>query len=147
MNTQPASNIHSARNLAESSAIHLFHAENWLLTKAKARINASGITFKQFNILSILFDAEKNLSLQEIQSRLPEKKADVSRLVERMIGKSLLEKVHSVTDRRKVEINLTEAGKRKYREVKERGMGFEQLQKKLSFEELELLDSLLKKIC
>lgn len=147
MNTQTNTNLLAATSLAESSAIQLIHAENWLLSKAKTRVNASGITFQQFNILSILYNADGPLSLQNIQERLPEKRSDVSRLVDRMISKKFLNKVNSTTDKRKVEILLTETGKKKYAEVKEKGLGFENLHKKLTLEELQMLNYLLRKIC
>jgi MarR family 2-MHQ and catechol resistance regulon transcriptional repressor len=71
------------------------------------------ITAQQFNILRILrgsFPAP--LSTLQIRDRMVEKMSDTSRLVDRLVTKGLVKKVTSETDRRLVDVFITEKGKK-----------------------------------
>jgi len=67
----------------------------------------------QFNILRILrgsFPAP--LSTLQIRDRMVEKMSDTSRLVDRLVTKGLVKKVTAETDRRLVDVFITEKGKK-----------------------------------
>lgn len=70
-----------------------------------------GITHIQFNILRIL-EAEKpaKLSLVEISNGLLFKTSDVSRLIDRLVVRGLINRVTCPNNRRRVEIDITESG-------------------------------------
>jgi DNA-binding MarR family transcriptional regulator len=69
------------------------------------------ITHIQFNILRIL-EAEhpKKLSLGEVSEGLLFPSSDVSRIIDRLVTRGLINREFCPRDRRKLEISLTDAG-------------------------------------
>src|ERR1700682_5938014 len=70
------------------------------------------ITAQQFNILRILRGAGTPLSTLQIRQRMLDKMSDTSRIVDRLIKKELVKKSICKSDRRLVDIVISEKGKK-----------------------------------
>ena len=70
------------------------------------------ITSQQFNILRILRGAGKPLSTLQIRQRMLDKMSDTSRIVDRLVIKGVVKKVVCKTDKRLVDISITDKGKK-----------------------------------
>ena len=79
--------------------------------KVSETLKEFGITHIQFNILRIL-EAEypKKLSLGEVKKGLLFQTSDVSRLIDRLVNRELIDRAFCPENRRKLEISITEKG-------------------------------------
>ncbi len=101
------------RNNFQKVAVNLLYTNGWLRDQMKMIFDREDITAQQFNILRILrgsFPAP--LSTLQIRDRMVEKMSDTSRLVDRLVTKGLVKKVTAETDRRLVDVFITEKGKK-----------------------------------
>jgi DNA-binding MarR family transcriptional regulator len=105
-----------------------------------------GLTSQQYNVLSILYDAGTPLSTSAILKRMLEKNAGVSRLVDRLIAKDLVEKKVNPEDKRLIDVQLTGKGEVLCHEVFTALPDVDAVYKNLTDTEVELLMTLLSKI-
>jgi DNA-binding MarR family transcriptional regulator len=100
------------RNERQKAAINLIYTTNWLNEKMKYFFDNYDITSQQFNILRILRGAGEPLSTLQIRQRMLDKMSDTSRIVDRLVKKGMVKKNICKTDRRLVDIVITEKGKK-----------------------------------
>lgn len=97
----------------QKAAINLLFTSGWLRDRMKLIFDREDITAQQFNILRILRGSFPDpLSTLQIRDRMLEKMSDTSRLVDRLVLKGLVKKITSATDRRLVDVLITEKGKK-----------------------------------
>lgn len=65
---------------------------------------------QQYNILRILRGAKQPLSTMKIRERMLDRMSDTSRIIDRMIAKGIVEKKLNDSDKRLVDITITEKG-------------------------------------
>lgn len=100
------------RNEFQKAAINLVFTYNWLNERTKMIFDRHDITSQQFNILRILRGAGAPLSTLQIRERMLDRMSDTSRIVDRLVRKGLLKKNICKSDRRLVDIVITEKGKK-----------------------------------
>jgi DNA-binding MarR family transcriptional regulator len=100
------------RNEHQKSVINLIYTYNWMNEQIKKIFDQYDITPQQFNILRILRGAGEPLSTLQIRQRMLDRMSDTSRIVDRLIKKGLVKKNTCKTDRRLVDVFITEKGKR-----------------------------------
>jgi DNA-binding MarR family transcriptional regulator len=100
------------RNEFQKASINIIFTFNWLTEKIKAIFEREGLTSQQFNILRILRGAGAPLSTLQIRQRMLDKMSDTSRIVDRLIIKGLVKKTVSKTDKRLVDVSITDKGKK-----------------------------------
>ncbi|WP_250254848.1 MarR family transcriptional regulator [Chryseobacterium sp. Marseille-Q3244] len=105
-----------------------------------------GLTSQQYNVLSILHDAGQPLSTSAILKKMLEKNAGVSRLVDRLILKELVEKSVNTEDKRLIDVALTKKGDSLYKKVTDHLAGVDDVYNALTDEETETLIRLLEKM-
>lgn len=99
------------RNAHQKTVLNLIFTANWITNRQRELLEPYGITGQQYNILRILRGQHpKRISGAEIKSRMLDKNSDVSRLLDRLIGKKLVTKNQCPNDKRASDINITEAG-------------------------------------
>jgi DNA-binding MarR family transcriptional regulator len=98
------------RNEYQKAAINLIYTFNWLTEKNKQFFDKADITSQQFNILRILRGAGVPLSTLQIRQRMLDKMSDTSRIVDRLVKKELVKKVICKTDRRLVDVTISDKG-------------------------------------
>jgi DNA-binding MarR family transcriptional regulator len=91
--------------------LNLLFTANWIQNKQRELFEPFGITGQQYNILRILRGHRSMpISATEIKSRMIDKNSDVSRLLDRLIGKKLIQKNQCPNDKRATDVSITEAG-------------------------------------
>jgi DNA-binding MarR family transcriptional regulator len=94
----------------QKAMINLIFTHNWMTERMKQFFEQADLTPQQFNILRILRGAGQPLSTLQIRQRMLDKMSDTSRIVDRLIKKGLVKKVVCKTDRRLVDVSITEKG-------------------------------------
>jgi DNA-binding MarR family transcriptional regulator len=105
------------------------------------------ITSQQFAILKILSDLHPTpVTIKQIRSQMPDKMSDVSRIVEKMRVKGLVNRKINPDDRRNVDVNITDEGKLILTQSGKAYSDFEKHLKMLSENELAQLREILRKL-
>ncbi|MEW6467334.1 MAG: MarR family transcriptional regulator [Bacteroidota bacterium] len=126
------------------NSLHFTHF--WLTDKYKAILAKYGITVQQFNVLMAVARLHpKSITVTELKTRLPEKNADVSRVVTRLTDKKLLKRTVNLQNRRKVEITMTEKGCKLVERIQQE-QPYKKFTSAFSVDEVTLFTSLLKKL-
>ena len=89
---------------------NLIFTNNWLSLKLKSFLKPHGCTLQQYNVLRILRGAKESISTSEIRSRMIEKMADTSRLVERLCVKGWVNRQACCGDKRLVDVTISPDG-------------------------------------
>lgn len=92
-------------------AVNILYTHGWLVSRMTEALRPFDLTMPQYNILRILrgqYPAPATISM--LRERMLDKMSDASRLVERLRGKGLLERIASEADRRKVGVVITKRG-------------------------------------
>ncbi len=134
------------RNEFQKATVNLIFSANWLQEKIKQFLDSEGITLQQFNILRILRGSSKPLSTLQIRERMLDKMSDTSRIAERLLKKALVEKKVSATDKRLVDISITEKGLEALKRLDERRNEMDNILATLTEEEAIVLNTLLDKM-
>jgi len=98
------------RNEYQKTVVNLIYTYNWVMEKHRQFFERDDITSQQFNILRILRGAGKPLSTLQIRQRMLDKMSDTSRIVDRLVKKELVNKVVCKTDRRLVDVTISDKG-------------------------------------
>ncbi|MBL7870437.1 MAG: MarR family transcriptional regulator [Cyclobacteriaceae bacterium] len=99
------------RNAQQKAILNILFTSNWIQNKQKDFFEPYGITGQQYNILRILRGQHPiRISGAEIKSRMLDKNSDVSRLLDRLIGKKLVIKSQCPKDKRATDISISELG-------------------------------------
>jgi DNA-binding MarR family transcriptional regulator len=134
------------RNEYQKSSVNLIFTYNWLMQQFKSIIEKADITPQQFNILRILRGAGQPLSTLQIRQRMLDKMSDTSRIVDRLVLKQLVQKVVCESDRRLVDVTITEAGLLMLDQLDQHQEEMDAIFHNLSEEEASQLNALLDKI-
>lgn len=95
----------------EKALINLIFTSNWLHNKQQELFKPYGITPQQYNILRILKGQHpSSISGTEIKNRMLDKNSDVSRLLDRLVLKALIEKKICPLDKRASDVSITSTG-------------------------------------
>lgn len=96
---------------SEKFFVNLIYTYNFFQTHFENILKPFDITSQQYNILRILRGQYPHaIQLNEIKNRMLDKNSDVSRLVERLRKKNLLNRNINPNNRRAVEISITTQG-------------------------------------
>ncbi len=98
------------RNQGHKALVNILFTSNWILERLKEFLQEEDITHQQYNILRILQSSGKPLSTLQIREQMLDKMSDTSRIVERLLKKELVNKQVCATDKRLVDVTLTDKG-------------------------------------
>lgn len=128
--------------------LNVLFTSYWLGDKMNSVAKEFDISEQQYNVLRILRGQKGNpINLMDIQSRMLHKTSNVTRLVEKLRLKNLVERVLSEENRRKVEITITKKGLRLLDQMEPRlKESHRDLSRKLNKEEANQLNLLLEKL-
>jgi DNA-binding MarR family transcriptional regulator len=127
--------------------INLVFTNNWLTEKIRDFLSAEDITLQQFNILRILRGSyPKPLSTLVIRERMLDKMSDTSRIVDRLLLKGLVDKKTCPSDKRLVDISITEEGKKVLAKIDQNEKEMMAVITNLNEEEMKILNGLLDKM-
>lgn len=129
------------------AAVNIIYTSNWLMDIHAKVIKPYNITVQQFNILRILRGQyPKVVNLKLIKKRMLDKMSDVSRLVERLREKGLVNRQICPSDRRHMDVFITEKGLNLLQTLDEEIDKINHLFTTLSTDEIGLLNKLLDKL-
>jgi len=95
----------------QKAVVNLMFTAGWLASKHQDFFKAYGITSQQYNILRILRGQyPQTISATEIKARMLDKNSDVSRLLDRLVAKNMIEKKASQSDKRASDVFITTSG-------------------------------------
>jgi|SRR5687768_5222673 DNA-binding MarR family transcriptional regulator len=130
----------------QRAIINLIYTYNWITERLKAIFDKEGLTMQQFNILRILRGSDKPLSTLQIRERMLDKMSDTSRIVDRLLIKGLVRKVVCKTDKRLVDVTITDRGRSLLQNIDLQEPEMNAIMEPLSAEEALTLNTLLDKI-
>src|SRR5687767_10498909 len=135
------------RNVYQKAGINLIYTIGWVKERTRPIFDEEDITPRQFNILRILRGSHPQpLSTLQIRERMLEKMSDTSRIVDRLISKGLVKKITCKTDRRLVDVVITDKGKKLLERLDAKQDELDAALKSLTEEEAATLSNLLDKI-
>ncbi|MFK2820154.1 MarR family transcriptional regulator [Flavobacteriaceae sp. LMIT009] len=90
--------------------LNIVYTANWISSEQNAFFKPYGLSPQQYNILRILRGANEPLKVQTIKERMIERAPNATRLMDKLCGKILIERIACPEDRRVVHITITEEG-------------------------------------
>jgi len=130
----------------QKAMVNLVYTHNWMMEKMKLFFEKADLTTQQFNILRILRGAGEPLSTLQIRQRMLDKMSDTSRIVDRLIKKGLTKKVICKSDRRLVDVTITEKGLKLLENLDEMQPDLDRIIQSINESEARELNNLLDKI-
>ncbi len=135
------------KNNRQKAMINVLYTASWLNTKSAGVIKEQPVTMQQFNVLRILRGAKgKPVPVKYIKERMLDKMPDVSRIVEKLVRKDYVERKECASDRRNVDISITDTGLELLEHLDQLIDPFQEIFTVLSEEELIQLNALLDKL-
>jgi DNA-binding MarR family transcriptional regulator len=134
------------RNEYQKSVVNIVYTYNWMTEQLKQVFEKEGLTMQQFNILRILRGNNGPLSTLQIRERMLDKMSDTSRIVDRLIIKGFVKKSVCKTDKRLVDVFITEKGKKILAKLDKAEDEMDNIINSISAAEAKVLNKLLDKI-
>ncbi len=135
------------RNEKQKAIINIIYTYNWVTERLRLLLESEDLTLQQYNILRILRgSAPQPLSTLQIRERMLDKMSDTSRIVDRLVLKGLVSKKASKTDKRLVEVQITERGKKLLAKLDQKNHQMDNIIGPLSDKEMKTLNKLLDKM-
>ena len=95
----------------QRATVNLLYTSNWVTAVLEKRAEQKQITLRQFNVLRILRGQfPKPVTNNLIKSRMLTNTPDISRLIDRLVLKGLVDRCKSNEDKRAVNLLITELG-------------------------------------
>lgn len=99
------------RSLTQEAVLGLFRTADILRRSFSQLMEQHGLTLQQYNVLRILRGAgEKGLPTLAIAERMVERTPGITRLIDRLLKKALVERERPPGDRRQVLCRITDRG-------------------------------------
>lgn len=122
--------------------LNLIVTANYVNDAMQESVKSFGISTQQFNVLRILRGQKgKPANLSTIQERMVSKMSNTTRLVDKLVDKGLTQRIVCPSNRRKIEISITEEGLHLLKELDPIVENFENnFARKLNEKEIETLN-------
>ncbi|WP_210466343.1 MULTISPECIES: MarR family winged helix-turn-helix transcriptional regulator [Rufibacter] len=135
------------KDVYQKAYINVVYTSNWLEQRQSAMFKSYGVTLPQYNVLRILRGQfPKPATVNLLIDRMLDKTSNASRIVDKLEAKELVTREQCPTDRRTVDILITQKGLDLLTEMDGLGnAGFTGLNN-LTEEEAEVLNNLLDKV-
>ena len=134
-------------NVYEKMVLNILFTGSWLSNLNASRLKPFGLTPEQYNVLRILRGSHpKPMMLADITSRMIDRNSNATRLVEKLKSKGFVNREICETNRRQVDISITESGLEVLNRVDEGLDKWLQNLKTISPSEVEVLNAMLDKL-
>ena len=92
----------------EKLMINIIFTSNFINLQTIRIFKSFNISAQQYNVLRILRGQKGNpISIKEIEIRMLDKSSNVSRLIDKLMWKDLVDRAFSIKDRRKIALKIT----------------------------------------
>lgn len=99
------------KTMREKALVNIFFTANHFSLEQNRLLKPFDISMQQFNVLRILKGQYPNpASVKLLMERMIDKTSNASRLVEKLLAKALVERKVCESDRRQVDVLITEKG-------------------------------------
>ena len=100
--------------------LNVLYTANWIYNKMSANLKPFGLTHEQFNVLRILRGSHPDfMNQKDILERMIAPNSNLTLIIKKLVDKDLVKVEQSSEDKRAYEINLTEDGLLKLKELDE----------------------------
>jgi hypothetical protein len=135
----------------EKSIVNVLYTASWLENLELQRFKPHDLSNQQYNVLRILRGSSPNaMMLSDISSRMVDRNSNATRLVEKLKQKGLVNRVTCPSNRRQVDITITDKGLKLLKKIDEESAdridSFSGLTKKEAVQLNALLDKMRKSI-
>jgi len=130
----------------QKAIVNLIYTYNWTTEQIRHILDRENLTLQQFNILRILRGSETPLSTLQIRERMLDKMSDTSRIVDRLVLKGLVKKTTCRSDKRLVDVVISDKGRKMLKVLDQHEPDIEQILNNLTESEAATLNHLLDKI-
>ena len=97
------------RSEKHKAFLNIYYTNGFIISKFEAMLKELELTTQQYNILRILRGQKgKDIAMGEIKNRMLDKSSDVSRIVERLRIKKLVNRKICPGNRRQMSVKITE---------------------------------------
>ena len=128
-------------------SVNILYTASWLNVLHATQLKPFGITSQQFNILRILRGQHPNpATINMLIERMIDKSSNASRLVDRLQEKLLADRCTCDSDKRSVNVRITDKGLEVLKLIELENVSFENELKTLSKDEAAELSRLLDKL-
>jgi DNA-binding MarR family transcriptional regulator len=135
------------RNEYHKGMINLIYTTNLLNYDFLQTLKQHDLTSQQYNILKILRGfGKKPRNIEFLRARMLDKKSDISRIIDRLYNKGLIERHEASKDRRQKDITITKNALELLSKMDECEQKVDLMLKNLSENEVQILNELLDKI-
>lgn len=135
------------QNEYHKAIVNIVYTYNWMMEKQTKQLKPFDISLQQYNILRILRGQHPNpATVKLIKARMLDKMSDVSRLVEKLRIKELVDRHICQHDRRNVDVCITEKGLELLKELDPKEKEMQEYMSNLDEKEIELLNIYLDKL-
>ncbi|MFN7014709.1 MAG: MarR family winged helix-turn-helix transcriptional regulator [Bacteroidia bacterium] len=135
------------KNEYQKAMINIIFTSGWLEHKQTQFFKQWHISPQQYNVLRILRGQNNNpITIASIQERMMDKMSNASRLVEKLKQKNLIDRKECKTDRRQVDIIITQKGLNLLSDIDNQMNTLEQIIKNISDDEAIELNRILDKL-
>jgi len=135
------------RNDYHKALVNLYYTNNVISEQFFRMLKEYGLAAPQFNVLRILRGQAPNaVSIGLIKERMLDRNSDVSRIVDRLYKKKLIERKESKSDRRQKDVLITKKGLELLKKMVVCEEQEDANLSKLNKKEVKLLNELLDKI-
>ena len=131
----------------QKALINVIYTNNWMVSQIKSSLKEFDITMQQYNVLRILRGQHpKPITTSLIRERMLDKMSDASRIVDRLNKKGLVIRSTCPTDKRLVDVLISEKGLQLLEIIGQNTNQLEEITKNLTEEEATTLNELLDKV-
>jgi DNA-binding MarR family transcriptional regulator len=91
--------------------VNIYFTSSWIFTGRNRIMKECGLTVQQCNLLSILYKCHPHpTTVNFLISRMMDKNSNASRIIDKLVSKGLAARVQSKSDRRAVDVLITNKG-------------------------------------
>ena len=135
------------RNEYQRATINLLYSSSWLLKRHRDFFVRFSITEQQYNVLRILKGQFPGaITTSEIKKRMLDMNSDSSRIVDRLALKELVSKRICKSDKRLVDVQISEKGLDLLRQIDQYSEELDRIVSNLTLDEARELNHLLDKM-
>ena len=135
------------KNEYQKMLINILFTSGWLSSKHSGNLKPYGISSQQYNILRILRGQHPQpATVNLLIDRMLDKNSNASRLVDRLQEKGFVNRCTSDSDKRSVNVQITEKGLDRLKQIDDQTLIFEETLRTLSKDEARELNRLLDKL-
>lgn len=135
------------KDIYNKAVVNLLYTNSYIVSKQSSLFKPFGLSPEQYNVLRILKGQNGNpITVSSIQERMLNKMSNASRLVEKLKQKGMVVREECPTDRRQVDVKITEEGLRILEELQGKIHILNRELISLDQNEIELLNNLLDKL-